>query len=135
MTTTPTTIALNALSIVVTDMARTLDFYRTCGLQLPADATAGPHAEAVAEGGFKIMFDTIDVVTSFDPSWVPPTGGHRMALAISCGSPAEVDAIHQRLVEAGNTSHLDPFDAVWGQRYAAVNDPDGNPVDFYAPLG
>ncbi|MGI8416516.1 MAG: VOC family protein, partial [Nakamurella sp.] len=81
MTTTPTAIALNAVSIVVTDMGRSLDFYRTCGLQLPADADSGPHAEAAAAGGFKIMLDTVDVVTSFDPAWSPPTGGHRMALA------------------------------------------------------
>lgn len=135
MTTTPIPTALTALSVVVTDMRRSLAFYRTCGLDLPADADAEPHVEGSAESGFKIMFDTVDVVASFDPSWAPPTGGHRMALAFSCGSPAEVDAIHQRLVGAGNISHLTPFDAVWGQRYAVVNDPDGNPVDFYAPLG
>ena len=27
-----------------------------------------------------------------------------------------------------------PFDAFWGQRYATVHDPDGNPVDLFAPL-
>lgn len=135
MTTTPATSALNAVSIVVTDMGRSLAFYRSCGLDLPADADAEPHVEAAAEGGFKIMFDTVDVVTSFDSAWPPPTGGHRMALAFGCGSPTKVDALHQRLVEAGNTSHLAPFDAVWGQRYAVVNDPEGNPVDFFAPLG
>ncbi|MDQ2845072.1 MAG: VOC family protein [Actinomycetota bacterium] len=118
MTTTPTPTALTALSVVVTDMGRSLAFYRTCGLDLPADTDAEPHVEGSAAGGFKVMFDTVDVVASFDPAWAPPTGGHRMALAFSCGSPAEVDAIHQRLAEAGNTSHLTPFDAVWSQRYA-----------------
>jgi hypothetical protein len=26
------------------------------------------------------------------------------------------------------------MDAFWGQRYATVLDPDGNPVDLFAPL-
>lgn len=134
MTSTP---ILNALSIVVTDMARSLAFYRTSGLPLPADADGDNenHVEATIAGGVRIMFDTVDVVRSFDPSWTPPTGGHRMAMAFACDTPADVDAVHRQLVDAGSESHLAPFDAVWGQRYAVVNDPDGNPVDFYAPLG
>jgi uncharacterized glyoxalase superfamily protein PhnB len=39
-----------------------------------------------------------------------------------------------KLVAAGYRSHLAPFDAFWGQRYATVFDPDGNPVDLFAPL-
>lgn len=27
-----------------------------------------------------------------------------------------------------------PSDAFWGQRYATVHDPDGNPIDLFAPL-
>ena len=42
--------------------------------------------------------------------------------------------MHARAVEAGHTSRSDPFDAFWGQRYATVLDPDGNPVDLYAAL-
>jgi uncharacterized glyoxalase superfamily protein PhnB len=28
----------------------------------------------------------------------------------------------------------EPWDAFWGQRYAAVGDPDGNLIDLFAPL-
>ena len=38
-------------------------------------------------------------------------------------------------MSAGHRSHLAPFDAFWGQRYATLLDPDGNPVDLFAPLG
>ena len=39
------------------------------------------------------------------------------------------------LVEAGYTGEKEPWDAFWGQRYAIVQDPDGNGVDLFAPLG
>jgi hypothetical protein len=35
---------------------------------------------------------------------------------------------------AGYDGHLEPFDAVWGQRYASLRDPDGTGVDLYSPL-
>ena len=69
-----------------------------------------------------------------DESWQPPAGGHRMGLAFRCDTPAEVDQAHTDLVGAGYRSHLEPFDAFWGQRYATVLDPDDNPVDLFAAL-
>jgi uncharacterized glyoxalase superfamily protein PhnB len=45
-----------------------------------------------------------------------------------------VDATYADLVGAGYEGHLEPWDAFWGQRYAAVNDPDGHTVDLFAPL-
>ena len=71
---------------------------------------------------------------SFDPAWVPPSGGHRSALAFACEDAAAVDAAYEALVAAGVQGHLAPWDAVWGQRYAVVRDPDGRPVDLFAPL-
>jgi uncharacterized glyoxalase superfamily protein PhnB len=79
------------------------------------------------------MWDTVDLVESFS-DWEPPAGGHRVALAFVCDAPADVDKLAAALVGAGYRSHLDPFDAFWGQRYATVFDPDGNPVDLFAPL-
>jgi uncharacterized glyoxalase superfamily protein PhnB len=67
------------------------------------------------------------------PDWEEPRG-HRMGLAFLAESPAEVDAVHARLTAAGYVSRKDPYDAFWGQRYATLMDPDGNPVDVFAPL-
>jgi uncharacterized glyoxalase superfamily protein PhnB len=126
--------ALDALGLVVAEMPATLAFYRRLGLDLPAGADTEEHVEVTAAGGLRLMFDTVDLVRSFS-EWEPPSGGHRVALAFLCASPAEVDATHDDLVSAGHRSHLAPFDAFWGQRYATVLDPDGNPVDLFAPLG
>ncbi|MFT4128062.1 MAG: VOC family protein [Gordonia sp. (in: high G+C Gram-positive bacteria)] len=124
---------LNALSVVVAEMAATVAFYRRLGLEFPDDAASSTHTETRI-GGLRLMFDTRDVITSFMPDWTPPTGGHAMALAVECACPAAVDACHGDLVDAGHRSIAEPFDAVWGQRYAIVADPDGNPVDLYCPL-
>ncbi len=129
-----TTTRVTGLSIVVSDMPAALAFYRECGIGIPAEQDHEPHAEAVLDGGFKLMFDTVEVITSFDSAWTPPNGGHRAALAIECDDPASVDALYSSLTDTGHAGHLAPFDAFWGQRYAVVFDPDGNPVDLYAAL-
>ncbi len=123
---------LDALGIIVSDMAASLAFYRTLGLDIPAEADGEGHVE-VSVGGIRLMFDTVETVRSFS-EWEPPGGGHRMALAFLCDSPAEVDETFSTLVGAGHRPSLEPFDAFWGQRYATVLDPDGNPVDLFAAL-
>jgi uncharacterized glyoxalase superfamily protein PhnB len=74
------------------------------------------------------------MVKELDPSWVEPVG-HRMGLAFKCDSPAAVDALYHTVVQAGYAGHKEPWDAFWGQRYAVVEDPDGNLIDLFAPLG
>ncbi|MGY0231044.1 VOC family protein [Longispora urticae] len=126
---------LNMVGLVVADMAATLAFYRRLGLDLPPEADAEPHVEYTLPGGLRLGWDTVDVVRSFDPEWTAPTGGHRIALAFLCATPAEVDKAHADLVADGYRSHKEPWDAFWGQRYAVVLDPDGNAVDLFAALG
>lgn len=127
------TVRLDAVGIVVADMAASLAFYRELGLDIPADADGRPHVEATLPGGLRLLWDTVDTVRSFDPDWRPPSGGGRMSLAFLCDDPADVDATYQRLVDLGYHGHKAPWDAVWGQRYAVVDDPDGNGVDLFAP--
>jgi uncharacterized glyoxalase superfamily protein PhnB len=57
-----------------------------------------------------------------------------LSLAFACDTPTEVDSLYRELVAAGHHGHLEPWDAVWGMRYAVVHDPDGNSVDLYALL-
>lgn len=122
------------IELVVADMAHTLAFYRHLGLDIPPDSDQEVHVE-VDLGGMRLAFDTEDTIRSFDPSWTAPApGGHRVALAFACDSPADVDGAWKELVAAGAEGHLPPWDAVWGMRYAVLRDPDGTPVDLYAPL-
>ena len=125
---------LAVIGLVVADMAATLAFYRRLGLDLPAEADARPHVE-VEVGGLRLAFDTEEVIRAFDPTYARPEhGSQRMSLAFECRTPAEVDAAYADLTCAGYESALEPWDADWGMRYAVVHDPDGTPVDLFAPL-
>jgi hypothetical protein len=60
----------------------------------------------------------VATVHSFAPEWTKPSGGNAMSLAFRCADRGD----------------REPWDAFWGQRYARVEDPDGNVVDLFAPL-
>ena len=123
---------LDLVGLVVKDMAASLAFYRRLGLDLAPELDDESHVE-VTVGGLRLAWDTVDVIESFS-SYEESSGGHRIGLAFLCESPEEVDHLHADLTQAGYTSHVEPFDAFWGQRYATVLDPDSNPVDLFAPL-
>src|SRR5262245_21935102 len=112
------------VGMVARDMAATLKFYRALGLAIPANADSEPHVEYVTPGGFRIAWDALSMIKDIDPDWVEPVG-QRMTLAFKCDSPADVNALHDRLVKGGYQSYKAPWDAFWGQRYAVITDPDG----------
>lgn len=121
--------------MVVSDLHRSVAFYRRLGLEFPEDPDpeGHGHVEASLDGGLRFALDTEESVRSFDPDWRPPTEGHRMAIAFLCDSPSDVDRVYRELLEAGAESYKEPWDAFWGQRYAQVTDPDGNFIDLFAP--
>ncbi|GII51902.1 glyoxalase [Planotetraspora thailandica] len=126
--------SFNLVGLVVADIGASLAFYRRLGLDLPESADNEPHVETTLPGGLRLAWDTVEIIRSFDPDWTPPTGGSRVSLAFLCDDPGEVDNVYADLVKAGYEGHRPPWDAVWGQRYAVVLDPDGNTVDLFAPL-
>jgi uncharacterized glyoxalase superfamily protein PhnB len=128
------TAQFSAVGVVAADMASTLAFYRRLGLDIPADADTAPHAEVTLPGGLRLLFDTEETVRSFHPGWTPVAGAGRIGMAFAVSDAAGVDALYADLIGAGYHGELEPFDAFWGQRYATVQDPDGNGVDLFAPL-
>lgn len=124
---------LDAVGIVVADMAKALAFYRLLGVPVPDGADGAPHVEAELPGGLRLLFDTEATVRSFHPDWEPPAGPGRLGLAFRLPDPPGVDAAYAAVTGAGHAGELAPFDAFWGQRYATVRDPDGNGVDLFAP--
>lgn len=123
---------LDVIGLVTADLGASLAFYRLLGLDLPPGAENAPHVELALPGGPRVLWDTEETVRSYDPAWTRPSGGDRVALAFRCQDPDEVDAVYATLTDAGHRGHLKPWDAVWGQRYAVVLDPDGAAVSLYA---
>jgi catechol 2,3-dioxygenase-like lactoylglutathione lyase family enzyme len=123
---------LNAIGIVVADMAQSIRFYRLLGLEVPETPDEG-HVDTFLPNGVRFMLDTEDTVRSFNPDWTRETG-NQLALAFECESPTEVDEVYARVTGAGFHGEKEPWDAFWGQRYAQLHDPDGNGIDLYAAL-
>ena len=122
---------LNAIGIVASDLRQSIAFYRLLGVDFPEDGEG--HIEATLPGGTRFMLDSEEVVTSFRPDWTREIG-NQLALAFQCASPAEVDETFEQVTAAGFRAEKEPWDAFWGQRYAQLRDPDGVPVDLFAPL-
>jgi uncharacterized glyoxalase superfamily protein PhnB len=123
---------LNAIGIAVSDMQASIRFYRLLGLDVPDDPGDGHVDIPLPEGG-RLMLDSEDVIRSFLPDWTR-TNGNQVSLALECQSPAKVDELYERAVEAGYEGEKPPWDAFWGQRYALLGDPDGVRVNLYAAL-
>jgi catechol 2,3-dioxygenase-like lactoylglutathione lyase family enzyme len=123
---------LNACGIVVSDMARSIRYYRLLGLDVPETPDEG-HVDTSLPNGFRLMLDSEETVRSFSPEWTRETG-NQLSLAFECASPAEVDEVYAKVTAAGFHGEKEPWDAFWGQRYAQLQDPDGVPVDLYASL-
>ena len=123
---------LNAIGIVTSNMGRSIEFYRVLGLDVPETPDEG-HVDTFLPNGVRFMLVSEDVVRSFRPDWTRQPG-NQVALAFECESPAELDEVYARVVAAGFDGEKEPWEAVWGQRYAQLLDPDGVPVDLYAAL-
>ena len=122
--------SLNAIGIAVSDMQRSIAFYRLLGLDVP---DGEDHVDAFLPNGVRFMLDSEQVIRSFLPEW-QRSDGNQVSLALECASPSEVDEIYARVTEAGFEGEKEPWDAFWGQRYALLGDPDGVRINLYATL-
>jgi catechol 2,3-dioxygenase-like lactoylglutathione lyase family enzyme len=92
------------LGVPVSDMARSVAFYRLLGLEFSEGAENEAHVEAPLPGDMRYALDTEDVIRSFDPDWKRPTEGHAGGGAFRCDSPDEVDQVYRDLLGAGTRS-------------------------------
>ena len=123
---------LNGIGIVVSEMARSIQFYRLLGIDVPETPGEG-HVDTFLPNGVRFMLDTEEVMRSFDESWTRATG-NQIGIALECARPAEVDETYRTVVDAGFHGAKEPWDAFWGQRYAVLEDPDRVEVSLYAAL-
>ena len=123
---------LNAIGIASADPEASIRFYRLLGVDMPQTPGEG-HFEATLHNGLRLMFDSEDTIRSFSPDWTR-RDGNQLSLAFECASPAEVDELYARVVDAGFHGEKEPWDAFWGQRYALLADPDGVEVNLFAQL-
>lgn len=114
-------IEINALTLVVSDMAASVDFYiNTVGPVLGLE---------LAYGGLDSRFSTVTFGSNFINLTLgqPPAPGSWGRTVLHVPDP---DAVWQVLVDAGWRTETEPADAPWGERYFHVRDPDGHELSF-----
>ena len=122
----------HTIDIVVADMAKALAFYRALGLETP-DGAGESQVQVETPGGISLGFLTEAIIRQAMPDWVTPVG-QRVTFACHCDDVEELDAVYARVTKAGYTGLKAPWDTPWGQRYAFLQDPDGNRVDIFTEI-
>ena len=122
----------HSIDIVVADMPKALAFYRTLGLDCP-DGVGQDQVQVETPGGTSLGFLTEAIVRQAMPHWVTPIG-QRVTFACHCDSAEELDETYASVTAAGYVGLKAPWDTNWGQRYAFLQDPDGNRVDIFTEL-
>lgn len=124
---------LNAVGVVSSNFKKTTEFYSLLGFTFPEIQPEDQHIEAITDpGSARLMIDAKELIVKMFGE--EPTPGNTSAFAIEYDSPAELNAVAEKVEKAGFTIVMKPWDAVWGQRYCVVKDPDGYQVDLYAAL-
>ena len=107
---------ISAVTLAVTDMARSFAFYESLGFRL---RYGGPDARFTS-------FELHDSYVNLQPTETPPTPGWgRVILHVE-----DVDAIHARAIELGYEPEMSPRDASFGERFFHLRDPDGHELSF-----
>ena len=124
---------LDQVNLVVSDMEATVAFYGRLGLTIPDtdDAFQAHHRSAEGSGGADLDFDSTEFAQHWDKGWKTGTS---VVVGFKVASRERVDAIYSDLTEAGYRGQQQPYDALWGARYAIVEDPDGNAVGIMSPV-
>jgi predicted enzyme related to lactoylglutathione lyase len=123
----------HTIDIVVADMGRALSFYRTLGLDAPTGQDEEMQVQIQTPGAATLGLVTEAAVREHNPHWITPVG-QRVTFSCRCDSVTELDETYARVTKAGYVGLKEPWDAFWGQRYAFLQDPDGNRVDLFASI-
>ena len=124
---------IDAVGVSSSNLKDTVKFYSLLGFQFAEFKVDEDHLEPTTPAGSaRLMIDSVSMLKGILGN--DPRPGNHSSFAILYDSPAEVDAVAQTLVAAGFKLVAEPWDAVWGQRYAIVQDPDGYKVDLFAAL-
>ncbi len=114
--------SLSAVTLVTTDMARSVAFYSDLGFEFRYGGADAGFTSLLVGGSYLNL--------QLDASWTPPEQvWGRVIIWVD-----DVDAVHSRAVTAGHVPSTEPADAPWGERYFHLSDPDGHELSFARPL-
>jgi len=131
------------INLVCRNVEASIVFYGKLGVDLPSDRvwrtpTGGHHASGISQGdGQEIHFDLDS--EAFARHWNSAWSAQReiagrVVIGFAVSTRAEVDDLYRAMTESGYRGLQEPYDALWGSRYAILADPDGNAVGLMSPV-
>ena len=105
---------LDQLNLIDRDIARSINFYRAIGLEIPDDtvwrtATGPHHVEIKTANGFEFALDSEALAAVYDAGWRKFEGkGDRAVIGFRLPDAQEVDASYDRVVALGHGSAQPP---------------------------
>jgi catechol 2,3-dioxygenase-like lactoylglutathione lyase family enzyme len=131
------------INLVCGDVDASIAFYRRLGVEIPdarvwRTATGGHHAGISNElADQQIHFDLDS--TAFAQCWNRGWKGRsdlkgRVVVGFSVPTRTAVDEVFRDMTDAGYRGLQEPYDALWGARYAVLEDPDGIAVGLMSPV-
>ena len=115
--------SISALTLAVSEMARSVAFYCRLGFEL---RSGGEHASFAS---FRIGSGFLNLALSTND--IGLRGGWGRAIFYV----SDVDAMYARVIGLGLAPDFPPRVASWGERYFHLPDPDGHELSFARPLG
>ncbi len=135
---------LNQINLVCSNLDASIAFYRRLGMEIPSAAgvwrtpSGGHHtsaAEQSVDRAIKFDLDSAVFAQHWNTAWKGRTD-LRGRIVIGFGVPTrtDVDDVFRDMTRAGYRGLQEPYDALWGARYAIIEDPDGIAVGLMSPV-
>lgn len=132
---------LDQVNLVCGDMDASIAFYRRLGVEISDEriwrtATGAHHASATgAPDDPDFDLDSTAFAQHWNAAWKNRTDLRgRVVVGFGVPSRTEVDEIYRDMIGAGYRGLQEPHDALWGARYAILEDPDGIAVGIMSPV-
>ncbi len=121
---------LAQVNLIVDDVERAKEFWTLLGFEWEP---RHPKAAVIAfPNGMNLVLHEPDFARLWDPAYVGPVAGSTV-IDINVATRTDVDDLHDRVVAAGFSSSVAPWDTFFGSRYAIVCDADGHRVGLKSP--
>lgn len=133
---------LDQINLICGDVNASVAFYRRLGVEIPDKTiwrtpTGGHHVGVTApsaEQGIDFGLDSAAFAQHWNAAWKGRTDLRgRVVIGFGVSTRAAVDDVYRDMTSAGYRGLQEPYDALWGSRYAIIEDPDGVAVGLMSP--
>lgn len=118
---------LYMVGVIVEDMAKSVEFYRRLGVDIPEGSEMQPHVK-VKMGELTFFLHSKKLNTKWDPVKVEPAGGYRIILEFYLKTREAMEAKYTEMTGYGYHGHFAPYDTPINTYFAMIDDPDGNTI-------